>query len=67
MTIASATTRSLTLARRFWSRFALLPATVQPIGVAADLCCRSRHELGPENAPFATSLELSVVARPDRG
>jgi hypothetical protein len=38
MRIASITTRILPLARRLWSRFAPLPAAVEPLRVAADLC-----------------------------
>jgi len=61
MTIASIATRLLGLGRRFWSRFAPLPAVVEPLKVAADLFCRSRGELVLENA--ALRHQLGVLRR----
>jgi hypothetical protein len=39
--IASVARRILVIARRLWSTFAPLPARVEPLQVAADLCRRS--------------------------
>ena len=50
MMIASIAKRIFALARRLWSKFAPLPVAVEPLRVAADLCCRSRRELVLENA-----------------
>jgi putative transposase len=61
MTIASIAAPVLALARRLWSRFAPLPAAVEPLKVAADLCCRSRRELVVENATLRH--QLSVLRR----
>jgi len=49
MKIASIAAPVLALSRRLWSRFAPLPAAVEPLKVVADLCCRARRELMVEN------------------
>jgi len=61
MTIHLIVTRFIGLARRLWSKFAPLPDRVEPLQVAADLCCRSRRELVVENA--ALRHQLSVLRR----
>ncbi len=48
--MSSIATHILAFVRRLWSRFAPLPVVVEPLRVAADLCCRSRRELVLENA-----------------
>jgi hypothetical protein len=58
MTITSIATRILAAARRLWSRFAPLPARVEPPQVAADLCCRSRRKLVVENATLRNQLNV---------
>jgi hypothetical protein len=56
MKVAPIVTRIFEVARRLWSRCAPLPTCVEPLQVAADLCCRSRRDLVVGNA------SLGVVA-----
>ena len=58
MKVASIVTRIFEVARRLWSRFAPLPTRVEPIQVAADLCCRSRRDLVVENATLRHQINV---------
>ena len=64
MTITSIATRILAFARRVCSRLAPLPATAEPLGVAADLCCRSRRELVLQNATLRHPLGVIRLRSP---
>jgi putative transposase len=58
MKVASIVTRIFEVARRLWSRFAPLPARVDPTQAAADLCCRSRRDLVVENATLRHQINV---------
>jgi hypothetical protein len=45
MKIASVVSRLFEVVRRLWSRFSPLATRVEPLQVAADLCCSSRRDL----------------------
>jgi putative transposase len=58
MRAASIVTRICDVARRLWSRLAPLPARVETLHVAADLCSRSRRELVVENATLRHQINV---------